>query len=182
MDGMNKWIGTGNVGMSPDLRYTQGGTAILNFSLACTESWFNKEQNEKQERTEWVRCVIWGKRAEGLSKYIKQGDRLSVSGKLRTNKYQDRDGNDRYSTEVVIEEIVFNGSKQRSDASATHTSDGPRRHAPTRSKQPTKHHTNTEETNDYEQEDAYNGQEVATDPDYGAAQIDAHNADDHIPF
>lgn len=108
MDGLNRVTCLGNLGADPELRLTQGGQAVLNLRLACSETYIDKDK--KQERTEWITCVVWNKRAEGLAKILKKGDRILVEGSLRTSKYQDRDGNDRYKTEVVAREILLQGS------------------------------------------------------------------------
>src|SRR5690242_6081012 len=102
MEGMNRVFLAGNLGADPELRYTQtGGQALLNMRLATTESWFDKQANERKEKTEWHSVAVWGKRGEGLSKLLKKGDRILVEGRLQTSSYDDRDGNKRYVTNVV---------------------------------------------------------------------------------
>jgi len=110
MDGLNRVTVMGNLGADPELRMTQGGQAVLSLRLACTESYLDKNK-QKQERTEWVSVVVWGKRAEGLGKILHKGDRILVEGGLRTSSYDDRDGNKRYKTEVVAREVLLQGSK-----------------------------------------------------------------------
>lgn len=110
MDGLNRVTVMGNLGADPELRMTQGGQAVLNLRLACTESYLDKDK-KKAERTEWVTCVVWGKRAEGLGKILHKGDRVLIEGGLRTSSYDDRDGNKRYKTEVVAREVLLQGSK-----------------------------------------------------------------------
>ncbi len=97
----------GRVGQDPEVRYTQDGSAVANISLACTETW--KKDGQKQERTEWVRVTFFGKLAEIVGQYVQKGSLLYVSGKLTTRKYQDRDGNDRYSTEIRASEMKILG-------------------------------------------------------------------------
>lgn len=109
MDGLNRVTCMGNLGADPELRMTQGGQAVLNLRLACSETYLDKDK-KRQERTEWISCVVWNKRGEGLAKILKKGDRVLVEGSLRTSKYQDRDGNDRYKTEVVAREVLLQGS------------------------------------------------------------------------
>jgi single-strand DNA-binding protein len=108
MDGLNRTMLLGNLGADPELRMTGGGQAVLNLRLATTESYLDKDK-ARQERTEWHSVVVWGKRAEGLNKILRKGDRVFVEGGLRTTKYQDRDGNDRYKTEVVAQNVILNG-------------------------------------------------------------------------
>ena len=109
MDGLNRVTALGNLGADPELRMTQGGQGVLNLRMACTETYLDKDRN-KQERTEWVSVTVWGKRGEGLAKILKKGDRILVEGSLRTSKYTDRDGNERYKTEVVAREVLLQGS------------------------------------------------------------------------
>ncbi len=99
--GINKVILIGNLGNDPDVRYTSGGSPIANVSLATSESWRDKETGDQQERTEWHRIVFFGRLAEIVSEYLRKGSKVYVEGRLRTNKWQDRDGNDRYTTEIV---------------------------------------------------------------------------------
>jgi single-strand DNA-binding protein len=133
MDGLNRVTILGNLGADPELRMTTGGQGVLNIRVACSESYLDKDR-KKQERTEWVNCVIWGKRGEGLAKVLKKGDRILVEGKLRTSKYTDRDGNERYKTEVNATEVLLQGSpggkRERSSEPARssaepHPLDGP---------------------------------------------------------
>lgn len=97
---MNKVILLGNMGADGELRFTQGGTAVLNLRLATSESYLDRE-GQRQDRTDWHSVVVWGKRAEGLAKVVRKGSKILVEGSLRTSTYDDRDGNKRYKTEVV---------------------------------------------------------------------------------
>jgi single-strand DNA-binding protein len=108
MDGLNRVMLLGNLGADPEMRMTGGGQAVLNLRLATTESYLDKDK-ARQERTEWHNVVVWGKRAEGLNKILKKGDRLFVEGGVRTSSYDDRDGNKRYKTEVVAQNVILNG-------------------------------------------------------------------------
>lgn len=117
-DGMNKVILLGNLGGDPTLRYTGAGMAVLSFSLATTETWTDKN-HEKQERTEWHKVVLWGTRAEALSKVLNKGSSILVEGGLRTSSYE-KDGQKRTKTEVHARDIMFAGKR---GASPT-TSDG----------------------------------------------------------
>lgn len=106
-EGYNKWIGMGNLGADPELKVTAGGQAILKLRMACTEGYLDKN-NTRQERTEWVRVTIFGKRGESLAKYLEKGSRILVEGRLQTSSYE-KDGEKRYSTEVVATDIKFAG-------------------------------------------------------------------------
>ncbi len=108
-DGLNRCEFLGNIA-EPELKMTQAGTAVLKFSMAVNSSFIDKNET-RQERTEWVRCTMFGKRAEGLAKHLKKGDRLYVAGEMRTSSYE-KDGEKRYSTEIVVNELVFAGSKK----------------------------------------------------------------------
>lgn len=103
--GVNKVILIGNLGNDPDTRYTQGGSAIANISLATTNAWKDKDTGETQERTEWHRVVFFGRLAEIASEYLRKGSGVYVEGRLQTRKWQDQNGNDRYTTEVVANEM-----------------------------------------------------------------------------
>ncbi|MDE0286012.1 MAG: single-stranded DNA-binding protein [Gammaproteobacteria bacterium] len=109
--GINKVILIGNLGNDPDVRYTSGGSPIANISLATSESWRDKETGDQQERTEWHRIVFFGRLAEIVSEYVRKGSKVYVEGRLQTRKWQDRDGNDRYTTEIVANEMQMLDSK-----------------------------------------------------------------------
>lgn len=107
-EGLNRVILLGNLGADPELRMTNGGTAVLNVRLATSESYLDRNK-QRQERTEWHRVVVWGRRAEALGKILTKGDRIMVEGGLRTSSYDDKDGNKRYTTEIVATNIVLSG-------------------------------------------------------------------------
>ena len=109
--GVNKVILIGNLGNDPDVRYTAGGAAVSNISLATTDSWKNKESGDLQEKTEWHRVVFFGRLAEIVAEYLKKGSQIYVEGRLQTRKWQDKDGNDRYTTEIVANEMQMLGSR-----------------------------------------------------------------------
>lgn len=93
----------GNVGQDPEVRNLNSGNAVANLSIATSESWKDKQTGEKKERTEWHRVVVWNDGlVEVIEKYVKKGSKIYVEGQLQTRKWQDQDGNDRYSTEVVL--------------------------------------------------------------------------------
>ena len=100
--GINKVILIGNLGQDPEVRYTQAGDAIANVSLATSDTWKDKNTGEPQERTEWHRVVFFGKVAEVVKDYLHKGSKIYVEGQLRTRKWQDKDGQDRYTTEVIV--------------------------------------------------------------------------------
>ena len=111
MGTVNKVIIVGNLGRDAEVRRTPGGTAVSTISVATTESWTDKSSGERQERTEWHRIVIWGKTAESLEQYLLKGRQVYVEGKLQTRKWQDRDGNDKYTTEIRSDRIVLLGGR-----------------------------------------------------------------------
>ncbi len=103
--GINKVILVGNVGVDPDVRYMPNGNAATTLSIATTESWKDKQTGEKQERTEWHRVVCFNKLGEIAGEYVKKGAKLYVEGSLRTRKWQDQGGQDRYTTEIIASDI-----------------------------------------------------------------------------
>ena len=111
MGSVNKVIIVGNLGKDADVRYTSGGSAVATISVATTEVWNDKSSGERQEKTEWHRVVIWGKTAENLKDYLTKGKQIYVEGRLQTRKWQDRDGNDKYTTEIRSDRIVLLGGR-----------------------------------------------------------------------
>ncbi len=109
MNGLNSVQVIGNLGRDPELRHTKNGTAVVNISLAVNSSWM--KDGQKQQETEWVYIVVWQKLAEVCDKYLKKGDPVYFSGKMKTSQYEDKDGNKRYKTEVVAREMIMLGSK-----------------------------------------------------------------------
>ncbi|WP_294610088.1 single-stranded DNA-binding protein [uncultured Gilliamella sp.] len=103
--GINKVILVGNLGQDPEVRYMPNGNAVANFSIATSESWKDKQTGENRDRTEWHRVVVFGKLAEIAGEYIKKGTQVYLEGQLQTRKWQDQSGQDRYTTEVVINPI-----------------------------------------------------------------------------
>ncbi len=118
MASVNKWIGIGNLGRDPETRYTASGEAICNFSIACTETWKDKQTGERKEMTEWVRISAFGKLAEICSQYLKKGSQVYVEGSLRTRKWTDKDGQERYTTEIRCDDMKMLGSRQGMGAPA----------------------------------------------------------------
>jgi single-strand DNA-binding protein len=107
--GVNKVILIGNLGRDPELRYTQSGQAVANFTLATTESW-NKREGGREERTEWHRIVAWGRTAELCAQYLSKGRTVYVEGRLQTREWENREGQKQKSTEIVALTVQFLGS------------------------------------------------------------------------
>src|SRR5205085_7457345 len=107
MGSVNKVILVGNLGRDAELRYTPGGAPVATLNLATTEVWNDKSSGQKQEKTEWHRIVLWGKSAESLSEYLTKGKQIYVEGRLQTRKWQDKDGHDKYTTEIRGDRIVL---------------------------------------------------------------------------
>ena len=105
--GVNKVILVGNLGQNPAMKYTQSNTAVANLSLATSESWKDKDSGDLKTKTEWHRVVYFGKLAEIAEQYLDKGSKVYVEGKLQTRKWQDQSGNDRYTTEVLGQELTM---------------------------------------------------------------------------
>jgi single-strand DNA-binding protein len=108
MGSVNKVILVGNLGRDAELRYTPGGAAVATLNLATTEVW-NDRQNQRQEKTEWHRVVLWGKPAESLQEYLTKGKQIYVEGRLQTRQWDDKDGNKRYTTEIKADRVTLLG-------------------------------------------------------------------------
>jgi single-strand DNA-binding protein len=108
MGSVNKVILVGNLGRDAELRYTPGGAAVATLNLATTEVW-NDKQNQRQEKTEWHRIILWGKQAESLQEYLTKGKQIYVEGRLQTRQWDDKDGNKRYTTEIKADRITLLG-------------------------------------------------------------------------
>ena len=109
--GVNKVILVGNLGKDPEVRYSPGGQAVANVTIATSESWKDKNTGEKQERTEWHRIVFFGRLAEIAGEYLKKGSQIYIEGRLQTRKWQDKEGKDRYTTEIVANDMQMLGSR-----------------------------------------------------------------------
>lgn len=109
--GINKVILIGNVGVDPDVRYMPNGNAVTTLSVATSETWKDKQTGDKQERTEWHRVVCFNRLGEIAGEYIRKGSKVYVEGSLRTRKWQDQQGQDRYTTEIVANDIQMLDSK-----------------------------------------------------------------------
>jgi len=108
MGSVNKVILVGNLGRDAELRYTPGGAAVATLNLATTEVW-NDRSNQRQEKTEWHRVILWGKQAESLQEYLTKGKQIYVEGRLQTRQWDDKDGNKRYTTEIKADRLTLLG-------------------------------------------------------------------------
>jgi single-strand DNA-binding protein len=123
--GINKVILVGHLGADPETRYMPSGGAVTNVRLATSEAWKDKSSGEQQERTEWHNVAFFGRLAEIAGEYLRKGSQVYVEGRLRTRKWQDRDGNDRYTTEIIANEMQMLGGRPGSGAPARSQSGSP---------------------------------------------------------
>jgi single-strand DNA-binding protein len=114
--GVNKVIIIGNCGQDPEVKYMPNGNAVANVTVATSESWKDKNTGENQERTEWHRVVFFRRLAEIVGEYVKKGSKIYIEGKLTTRKWQDKDGQDRYTTEIVADQMQMLDSRGSSDS------------------------------------------------------------------
>ncbi|HTP72721.1 MAG TPA: single-stranded DNA-binding protein [Burkholderiaceae bacterium] len=112
MASVNKVIVIGNLGRDPEVRYTPSGAAVCNVSIATTRNWKNRDSGEKQEETEWHRVVFYDRLAEIAGEYLKKGRSVYVEGRLKTRKWQDKEGKDNYTTEIIAEQMQMLGSRE----------------------------------------------------------------------
>ena len=132
--GLNKVMLIGNLGNDPEIRHTNSGMAVATLSLATAESWKDRDSGETRDKTEWHRVVFFGRVAEVAEQYLRKGSQIYIEGRLQTRKWQDRDGNDRYTTEIVGNDMQMLGGGRKSatdenfkDPEDTHSSsDSPR--------------------------------------------------------
>jgi len=135
MASVNKVIIVGNLGRDPEVRYTPSGSAVCNVSVASTRNWKNKDTGERQEETEWHRVVFYDRLAEIAGEYLKKGRSVYVEGRLKTRKWQDKDGKDQYTTEIIAQEMQMLGGREGGGASEDRGGDdygggAPQRSAP----------------------------------------------------
>ncbi len=116
MAGLNKVMLIGRLGRDPEIRYSQQGLAVVNFSMATSEQWTDKNTGDRQEKTEWHRIVVFGKQAEICEKYLSKGSQVYVEGRLQTRNYE-KDGQTHYTTEIVVSNFQFLGGKQDNQGS-----------------------------------------------------------------
>lgn len=126
--GVNKVILIGNVGADPETRFLPNGNAVTNITLATSDSWKDKQTGQQQERTEWHRVVFFGKLAEIAGEYLKKGSQVYVEGRLQTRKWQDQSGQDRYTTEIVVDmngQMQLLGGRQQGSAQPSQQNQAP---------------------------------------------------------
>ena len=116
MAGVNKAIIVGNLGRDPEIRYSANGNAFASISIATSERWKDKNTGEQQEKTEWHRVKLFGKLAELAGEYLKKGSQVYIEGRLQTTKYQDKEGVDRWSTDIVARDMTFLGGRSGGDS------------------------------------------------------------------
>lgn len=121
MAGVNKVLLVGNLGRDPEVRYTPSGQAVASFSIATSKQWKDKDGN-KQERTEWHRIVVWGRQAELCGEYLSRGRKVFLEGELQTRKFQDKQGQERYVTEINALNVQFLDAKETGDSPQRHHS------------------------------------------------------------
>jgi single-strand DNA-binding protein len=170
---VNKVILVGNLGKDPDLRYTPSGAAVANFSIATTESYKDRDGN-RQSKTEWHNIVAWRQLAEICGKYLHKGKQVYIEGKLQTRKWQDRDGNDRYTTEIVADQMQMLG-KASDDSSSTYQAN--EYSAPQPEQKPQQSYAKPQNTAPAQPAQNQGGQRPA--PVY---EEPVFNPDDEIPF
>lgn len=124
MAGVNKVILVGNLGKDPEVRYLDSGVAVANFSLATTENYKNKE-GERVSQTEWHDVVLWRGLAEVAEKYLKKGSSVYIEGKIKTRKWEDKEGNTRYKTEIMADNMTMLGGRPSADNAVKTTAEGP---------------------------------------------------------
>jgi single-strand DNA-binding protein len=122
MAGINKVILIGRLGSDPEVRYTPSGVAVANFSIATSEEWKDKDSGEKKERTEWHRIVAWRRLGEICGEYLSKGKQVYIEGRLQTRDWEDRDGNKRYTTEIVASDVQFLGTRDSGESARPRSS------------------------------------------------------------
>ena len=163
MAGVNKVIIVGNLGNDVELKYAGNGNAIANLSIATSESWTDKNTGQKQEKTEWHRVSIFGKLAEIAGQYLKKGSKVYIEGQLSTQKWQDKQGQDRYTTSIVVS--GFNGTMQMLDGRNTASENN-----------------NAPQNNNQNQTPQYNNQNQAPASNNVEPPMATDDFDDDIPF
>lgn len=168
--GINKVILIGNLGQDPEVRFTPSGTAVANVSLATSDTWTDKQSGQRQERTEWHRVVMFNKLAEITQQYLKKGSKLYVEGRLQTRKWQDQNGQDKYSTEIVANNMEMLDSRSDSQQQGGYQ------------QQPQQQHQQQQPPQNYQQAQANYAQQQGQ-PQQAAPDQDGLEAfDDSIPF
>ncbi len=130
MAGINKVILVGRLGKDPETKYMPSGDAVTSFSIATSENWKDKQSGEKREKTEWHNIVAFRRLGEICGEYLRKGSQVYIEGKLQTRKWQDKNGNDRYTTEIVANEMQMLGARPGGDSYAPAQSSAPRKAEP----------------------------------------------------
>lgn len=170
MKSLNRVELIGHLGGDPNMRYSQKGDAVASFSIATSDSWTDQQTGQKREKTEWHRLVAFGKMAEIIGQYCRSGHRLWIEGKLETSKYKDPEGITRYSTQIIVNDLIFLNSADKNQGN------GQQQRPATQSRPP-----QPPQNNDYG--DAYAAASGGTMRDSGGTnQQDCGEFDDDIPF
>ena len=169
--GVNKVILIGNLGQDPEVRYTTSGTAIASFSVATSESWTDKQSGEKQERTEWHRVKVFGKLAEICGEYLAKGRQVYIEGSIRTEKYTDKAGVEKYATDIIAATMQMLGSNEGGGGGQRPASSGGQQRGRAQD-----HHTNLDQRGGGTAYGSGGGSRQSAPPD------DTGFADDEIPF
>lgn len=187
--GINKVILIGNLGNDPDIRYTADGRPIANLSIATSESWQDKNTGQQIEKTEWHRIVMFGKVAEIASQYLRKGSQVYIEGKLQTRKWQDNQGQDRYTTEIVVDmNGILRMLDRRNSGDTAFTSSGQQGNpsSATGGNQATANfhpgNTNPPSQNNFSQSRMNNNSPNASTPAQNDQYGDMNEMDDDIPF
>lgn len=159
--GINKVILIGNLGNDPEVRYMPSGGAVATLSVATTDTWKDKQTNEKQEQTEWHRVVLFNRLGEIAGEYLRKGAKVYIEGSLRTRKWQDKDGVDRYTTEIIGRELEMLDGRNSGGSGGFERNE-----------------------NQYNKSSSYSGAQKSATPsqDGPPAHTTAHEFDDDIPF
>ena len=124
MGSVNKATVLGNLGKDPEVRYTPGGQAVANFTIATNESWTDKASGSKQERTEWHKIVVWGKLAELCGEYLQKGRQVYIEGRIQTREWNNKEGVKQYTTEIVAQQVVFLSAGEKGAGKGRGTTSG----------------------------------------------------------
>jgi single-strand DNA-binding protein len=124
---VNKVILVGNLGQDPELRHTSGGAAVTTLSVATSRKWKDKS-DKMQEETEWHKVTVWNKQGEACAEYLSKGKQVYVEGRIHTNKWEDKEGVTRYTTEIIADNVKFLGGKGEGSGGRKHEDDGPSSH------------------------------------------------------
>ena len=171
--GINKVILVGNLGADPETRYTTSGTAVTTVRLATSEAWKDKQTGQQQERTEWHRVKFFGRLAEIAGEYLKKGRQIYVEGSIRTDKFTGNDGQEKFFTEIVANEMQMLGGNEGGGGARSSGGDRPQRSAPPRQQQPASNNNN---------DDDFGGSSGGSSSGGGGNFSDNNFNDDEIPF